>query len=135
MKNLIFTSLFLLSPLSQAFEIADSQLSFQYIPNNGEGPAPMTCIHERIRDLPDWKVKCGTKEFAVHLLIQEHHRNAEPRTGLEILYLVTDRNFRNPLFSTGTSWVNLKNTSILHSLVLTQSIENDYASLQVIWKL
>lgn len=109
----------------------DSHMRFRYVPN--EGMPSVECTHKRIRDLPDWDVRCGEKKFAAHVIIREFQTTEEPRTSLELLYWVTERNAPSPIFSSHTSWIRLKKGTNIDSLVLSQSVENDYASLTLEW--
>lgn len=108
----------------------DSNMRFRYQPVE---MAATECTHKRIRDLPDWRVLCGEKEFVAHVVIHEYQRETEPRTTYEILYWVTDRNHPEPRFHSGTNRIRLKKATSLDSLVLSQGVENDYASLELDW--
>ncbi len=121
----------LIASFSFAYELKDKEMGFMYIPFEGGGE--MSCTHSRIRDLPDWKVNCGKKEFAAHIVIREYQKSSEPQTGLEILYWITDRNSPSPIFNSGTHWINLKKKTSLDSLILSQGVENDYANVQFEW--
>ena len=131
MKAIIAICLFILSG-----NIAHgAKMKFTYEPN--ELPAS-ACEHEQIRDLPDWKVICKTpyetKEFVAHVIVRESQRKEEPQTFLEILYWVTERRPKQaPLFHSGTSMIRLKKGSSIESMRLSQSVENDYASLVMDW--
>lgn len=111
-------------------------MSFSYEPSESE---PSSCTHEQIRDLPDWQVICftpsGKKEFVAHVVVKESQRDEEPKTTLEILYWVTQRRENtSPLFHSGTSMMRLNKSSSIESMRLSQSVENDYASLVMDWK-
>lgn len=115
--------------------VEDANLRFQYVPN--EGGEIRNCTHQRIRDLPDWSIRCEgmKKEFAAHVVIREHQRGAS--TSFEILYWVTDRGENSttrPIFHSTTTWVHLKKAGEAASLSLSQGVENDYASLVMEWK-
>jgi hypothetical protein len=116
-------------PLSSAAN-KDTNMRFRYQPAEAEA---VSCTHKRIRDLPDWEIRCGEKQFVAHVVIREYQRQEEPRTSVEILYWVTDRNSPQPKFHSGSNWIRLKKASSLDSLQLSQGVENDYASLELDW--
>ncbi len=123
--NTLFALLFALTGSA-----ADDNMRFRYQPTE---LAATHCTHKRIRDLPDWQVRCGEKEFVAHVIIREYRREEEPRVSYEILYWVTDRNGPTTRFHSGTSWIRLKKPTSLDSLTLSQGVENDYASLELDW--
>ena len=108
-------------------------VKFRYVP--AEMPAT-ECTHKRIRDLPDWTVRCGEKTFTAHVIVRIHKRDFEPKTALEILYWVTEpsqRRGKPATFHSSSFWIRLKGEASSHSMVLAQGIENDYASLDMEW--
>lgn len=115
--NLLFTTL--------AFALPDPELKFQYVPN--EGGEVLNCTHKRIRDLPDWEVNCGPKRFAAHVIIRSVQRNQS--SSWEILYWVTARNEKKPLFHSTTARVHFAHPTKAMAFSLSQGVENDYASL------
>lgn len=111
----------------------DGELRFQYVPNEGE--APTACTHKRIRDLPDWAVRCetpyGTKVFTAHVVIRQPNPLA-----IEILYWVTDPAAApggGPAFHSTTTYLRWKDKNAPVAASLAQGIENDYASLTLDW--
>lgn len=117
---------------STAFALPEPDFRFSYEPN--EGAEGVNCTHERIRDLPDWKIRCPffgeTKEFTAHVVLREMPR--KEGTLLEILYWVTapgEAPGKAPKFHSTSALIRLKGESSLSGLSLAQGVENDYASL------
>ncbi len=114
--------------------LASDHFSFRYQP--AEGAPELACRHEQIRDLPDWRVACGEdgqKKFTVHLVVREIPRDSG--RALEILYWVTEPGPTDrspPIFHSSTFWLRLKGEP--ESFVLSQGVENDYASLVLDWR-
>ncbi|MBI3505041.1 MAG: hypothetical protein HY059_09385 [Proteobacteria bacterium] len=108
-------------------------MRFRYVPN--EGDFGLDCTHERIQDLPDWRVSCGPnaeKKFSVHLIVRTFP-GAGTKSTLEIMYWVTESSVgtKPPVFHANTSWLRFKSGGELESLSMHQGVENDYASLTI----
>ncbi len=115
--------------------LADTvKMWFRYTPSDGIGI--LECTHERIRDLPDWRVNCGNgqKTFTAHVVVRLYQRGENPQTGLEVLYWVTEPG-ETPTsvrkYHSTTMFLKLTNKTGVHSLRLDQGVENDQASLQL----
>jgi hypothetical protein len=128
--KILSLSLMLLS--LNAFAEAEPKHHFSYVPN--EGADAVNCTHERIRDLPDWKVRCTffgeVKEFSAHVIL----RQIPSQNGslFELLYWVTaagDTLSGPPKFHSTSALLKMKGETAITSLSLAQGVENDYASL------
>jgi hypothetical protein len=110
-----------------------SMLTFEYGSEDGEVVYP--CKHEINHPvLLDWKVTCAdparpasARTYFVHLRLAIYTRATNPKQALQVMYYVTDRT--RPPGTAGRdngsyTWVNLKDLSALHSLELSQEIEN-----------
>lgn len=131
MKAISLSVLLFAAP--SAFALPEPNMHFSYQPN--EGFAAVNCRHERIRDLPDWRVKCnflGTeKEFTAHVILREYAK-ADGNSGVELLYWVTEpgKHPNSPVnFHTTSAFLGFKGNSKLADLSIGQGVENDYASL------
>jgi hypothetical protein len=116
-----------------AFAQPEPNLRFQYVPN--EGGEILQCTHKRIRDLPDWEVNCGSKQFVAHVILRHYHR--KDHSSMELLYWVTARSEdkrKPPLFHSTTAWIHLKERGEAARISLSQGVENDYASLVMEWR-
>lgn len=120
-----------------AFAMPEPDFSFQYVPNEGEAATP--CEHKRIRDLPDWEVNCDgpgvSKRFAAHVIFRETKR--ETTSSLEILYWVTQRGLDSvtpPKFHSTTARMHFKGVAEPMVMTFEQGVENDSASLQLVWR-
>ncbi len=110
---------------------------FHYQPAEGEGPS--LCSHERIRDLPDWKVSCQTpyalKTFTAHVVVQEYPNKTA--AGLEILYWVTEPGttpLAPSIFHSTSALLKWQGSGTLAGFALSQGVENDLASLALGWQ-
>ena len=112
-----------------------NQIRFRYVPS--EGVASVACTHERIRDLPDWRVTCPffgqEKEFTAHVVLRAISKR-ESRNAYELLYWVTEPG-ENPRgskkFHSTSALLGFKGKAHLADLSIGQGVENDYASLQL----
>jgi hypothetical protein len=108
------------------------KLKFTYQSFDGETVLPCKAFIENELG-QDLVVKCQdgstVKKYSVHLWVTRYTRPREPRTSFEILYWVTDRIDPKRPSTSSTQWVNLKNESDLHSLVLSQGVDGDLAGL------
>jgi hypothetical protein len=132
MKKIILNPLWLLLFAWHAEAKGEDLLRFRYVPNEG---LALTCSHERIRDLPDWRVSCGgEKSFTAHVIVRESEGEAGAR--LEIHYWVTapGENERAPRkFHSTTALLHLNKGAETRSMILFQGVENDQASLVLDW--
>ena len=110
----------------------EPKMEFAYEPVEGEEPS--SCVHERIRDLPDWDVVCetpyGKKTYSAHVIVREYPRQGA--TGLEILYWVSepgDTPTSPHKFHSTSALVHLRGSTSLDSFSLSQGVENDMALL------
>lgn len=114
-----------------ALASTDQQMRFRYVPN--EGAEAAACTHQRIRDLPDWDVRCqtegGPRRFTAHVVVE-----ARGPTLTEVLYWVTSSEQNRPRFQGTTFLFRTKDKTHATGIVMAQSVENDYASLQLEWK-
>ena len=119
-------TVFLFASMSYAMD-----LRFSYVPNEGEA---QMCVHERIRDLPDWKVVCGERIYTAHVIVRRAERSQEPQMMLEILYWITEPGptptSPNKFHST-TTFLYLKEKTEVFGLVMYLGVENDMASLRL----
>lgn len=110
-------------------------VQFRYVSSDGD--FQLDCKHYESAAPHGFRVVCGAgtvhqREYAVHLIVRGFRRAQVPRVSYEILYWITDRNVPiQRAFSSGTSWIRFNDASDAHSMTLTQSVENDYASLWV----
>lgn len=139
-KIWIFFSLLgiVLVPESHAFPELDALIRFSY--ETHDGSTVLECKHYPRSSVDgesnhDWDVLCGAdgvkpRRYGVHLLVREWHRERRPRTAFEILYWVTDRN-NGALssFSSTSLRLTVDERSPMSELSMSQSLENDYASL------
>jgi hypothetical protein len=123
----------LLLASSGNLSITPEMLKFNYI--RFEGGAFLRCAH-RLEDAAaqDWRVSCEgegiRREYRVHLWVTHYTRNVEPRSSYEVLYWVTDLSEPGETHGVGTTiWFHLKDESALHSISVSQSVENDTAGL------
>lgn len=96
-----------------------------------DGTRAVGCRHE-IYNAPaqDWKVVCGPKSYLVHLWVTVYRRDTEPKTSYEVLYWVTDLSVpQKPEYTGTTVWFHMKGEPTLHSLTVSQSVDNDVAGL------
>ncbi len=101
---------------------------------SNDGTISLDCVHSQIRDLPDWQVVCGKgtplqKKYTVHFLSKQYFRPTQPSMLLEYLYWVTDWNSINPIYSSTSFWMRIKDKASIQGTRIFQSIENDYADL------
>lgn len=126
---------FLLLSLTASAHTDDvtSRMKFRYVSSDGTFVIP--CGHERIRDLPDWKVICAgsglRKNFTAHFIYRETHRDTEPKTWMELLYWVTEAGEPAPRFQGTSASFALRKGTDLQKMSLMQSVENDYAVLEL----
>ncbi|MGZ3713425.1 MAG: hypothetical protein ACXVBE_16795 [Bdellovibrionota bacterium] len=131
--KIILLSLFLVvSASTSAFAEPEPNFHFSYQPN--EGADSVSCTHERIRNLPDWKVLCTffgeQKEFTAHVILRQ--LPAQTGSTFELLYWVTaagDAPGGAPKFHSTSAILKMKGETAIASLSLAQGVENDYASL------
>lgn len=129
MKTLLYLFVFL-AGIARAEP--EPNFHFSYVPN--EGAEGVACTHERIRDLPDWRVACPffgeEKRFTAHVLLRNFP--SQKKSAVELLYWVTeaaDAPGSSPKFHATSALLKLKGETALDSLSLAQGVENDYASL------
>ncbi len=128
-----------LARAAESMDIQPNQLRFHY--QSADGEIQLTCAHKRIRDLPDWRVICGSgtkleKEFAVHLVVLKGKRPLQSEIWYRFLYWVTDRQSdARPVFNSTSLLLNLKEGSKPNSLSLDQGVENDYAQLSLVFRM
>jgi hypothetical protein len=117
---------------------AAKQPGFYFDYESADGQIHLDCEHTALApDSGDWTVVCGKgtplqRNFGVHLVIRKHTRAVEPHMAIEILYFVADR--RSPTESRFTShinWLEFKDESDFSSARLSQSVDNDYAYLNL----
>jgi hypothetical protein len=115
-----------------AYALPEPGFAFSYVPN--EGADGVSCVHERIRDLPDWKVVCvvagDKKEFTAHVIFREIPGSKS--SALELLYWVTAAGARpeGPKDYHSTSAIfHFDRPTRVNTFSLGQGVENDYASL------
>lgn len=119
-----------------SFAIPLPTLHFTYQPV--EGDASTHCSHEKIRDLPDYQVVCGTpdgkKVFTAHVIVRGH--SGVDKTGLELLYWVTapgETPTSPHKFHSTTALMRFSGQTSLQEFRLSQGIENDMAWLVLDW--
>jgi len=117
-------------------EVGADQLSFRY--RSADGEFELDCKHyDQGEGRQDYRVLCGPgtpneRTYIAHVVIREYRRQIQPRLAYEILYFVTDRQM--PLsraFTSNTQWLEFSDDSALHRILMGQSVENDYAFLQL----
>lgn len=118
----------------KAYAVDTREISFQYLSN--DGTITLACVHSRIRDLPDWQVVCGKgtplqKTYSVHFITKQYFRPTQPAMLVEYLYGVTDWNSINPIYSSTSFWMRIKDKTSIHGTRIFQGIENDDADLVV----
>lgn len=73
----------------------------------------------------------GIKTYRVHLWVTSYSHPTPPKLTLEILYWVTDLNHH---VGGGTStWINLTESTGVHSVQMGQAVENETAGLYLEW--
>lgn len=124
--------LFALLCSAPAWALPEPNFAFSYQPN--EGADGVHCTHERIRDLPDWKVVCEffgeKKEFSAHVIFREIP--GSKGASMELLYWVTaagDRPEGPKNFHSTSALFKFDQPTKMSSMSLAQGVENDYASL------
>lgn len=115
-------------------------MKFTYVPHEAPdlpNAGVLECKHERIRDLPDWKVVCGAdeKEFTAHVVLRIGKREEAPKTVLEILYWViepgdTPTSVRK--YHSTSSLLYLSEPTDMAKLNISQGVENDMATLTMV---
>lgn len=115
------------------------KLSFTYQPNEDK---EYECIHEVENRLTNsWVISCpyyqSVKIFSVHLVVKKIERQIKPKTKLEILYWVTNRenNSKLPEFTGSTVWIDLAEQNWTEAIRLSQHVDNGLASLDVMLSL
>lgn len=75
------------------------------------------------------------KKFGATIRVSKQVRSRIPENTLEIIFRVSQKLGGNKVQHTGaTSWINLEKDSGLHSMTLSQSVENDQAGLYLTLK-
>lgn len=142
MKKACATFLFVMFSISfvQTAQAAYA-MRFDYVPNEGDGW--LKCTHQRILDLPDWKVECGDapvgqnsehKSLEAHVVVRKADRPHEPETLVEIIYWVIepgDTPTSVHKFHSTSMLLDLKNKTDIASVILYLGIEEDRASLRL----
>ncbi|NCN27335.1 hypothetical protein GW915_07145 [bacterium] len=119
------------SPLwAQVGPLTVARLKFEYRSFDGGFSHP--CRHKQENEFGmDWAVECGpdfSRKFGVHLKLSAYPHKTPPRLSYELLYWVADRN--NSSSDVGsTTWFHLEEHSPLHSVQVSQSVDNDLAGL------
>ncbi len=140
--KLIFLILWIIcGPQTFASEFVENNVSFNftYIPHEGDGlpnAGVLECTHERIRDLPDWKVVCGKNEktYTAHIILRQAQKSSEPQTMLEIMYWITepgDTPTSVRKYHSVSANIYLREKTDLFRMVLYQGVENDQSSLRL----
>lgn len=119
-------------------EITEDNVTFRYMSSDGTIDLPCTAVYDE-PDLWDWDVYCGKgtkmlRQFRVHLLIRMYENRQNPRSAMEVLYWVIDRDKTPRAFSSTSSWIQYRNLSDLEVMRFSQGVENDYATLTVEFK-
>jgi hypothetical protein len=124
----------LMAAQTQAFAAPTFKFKYQ----SADGQIQLDCIHTaQASDSWDYLVVCGKgtpleRSYFAHLLIRQFKRAVEPKMALETVYFVTDRRIKNdPKFTSQANWIMFKGDQDIHSIQLSQSVENDYAYLMV----
>lgn len=110
------------------------QLAFRY--QSADGEFELSCKHY-VHDAGahDFRVICGAgtiheRSYLAHVLIRGYVRQEKPRSALEILYWVTDRQAPDSQrFSSTSQWLEFSESADVHRIRMSQSVENDYAAL------
>ena len=113
--------------------LAEFKLRFSYSPYEGEGA--LSCTHEKLPNIPDWKIDCeGKKKYIAHFVVEQRHRADEPRTYLEVLYSIIDQNGPSvdpvSLYSS-SSWMFTNEKASLNSLAISQGVEGGLSRLMI----
>lgn len=115
-------------------------MKFAYVPHEASdlpNAGVLECTHERIRDLPDWKVVCGggEKVFTAHVVLRIGKREDAPKTVIEILYWVTAPG-ETPTsvrkYHSTSALVYLNEPTDMAKLNISQGVENDMATLTMV---
>lgn len=114
-------------------------IEFSY--NSMDGSFNLSCSHWIYnQSAGDFTVICGkgtrtVKEFSVHLLIRT--LPTTKTTTFEILYYLTDRNFKKepvPRFSSHMQLFTVENQTSIKELISSLGVENDYAQLNMTYR-
>ena len=134
---ILVLTLLIATPASAAIQqksgnlvITPKMLVFRYIPLERLGS--LECEHILADPLSqDWVVRCGKEEFRVHLWVSAYEHPTAPRLSYEILYWVSALTARPSQTTGSTLWFHLNDPSELHSLDLSQQIEEGSAELNL----
>ena len=135
----LFLIITTLGPIFSLSVQAQYDMKFMYVPHEGSGlpnNGVLDCTHERIRDLPDWTVKCGKNEktYTAHVIVRQATRDFEPQSMIEILYWITEPG-ETPTsirkYHSNSSSIYLKDKTSVFSMILYQGVENDQSSLRL----
>lgn len=110
---------------ARSLPISENRLRFTYGSQDGEISIP--CTHRLQKHTLDWEVTCGSRAYVAHLFVTKYSRPTAPRQAYEILYWITDRQVapgQPGQFVGTTTWVRLRDESAIHSLDVSQDVEN-----------
>lgn len=117
-----------------AKDLSASQMKFSYKSYDGE--TNYDCEHKISNDLAHiWDLYCFDennvikKQFTATVWISKYQRQASPQNTYELIYRISDQNLSSILHTGSSHWINLDQDSGLHSLTLSQSVENDLAGI------
>lgn len=132
----IFLILLTMTQFSFAAELKVQELSAKY--QSYDGQIIYDCDVKKAHDIaPIYDVYCfdnndiQKKKFSVVISVSRYTRPRQPANSVELMFRVSDYSQTPAIHSGSTHWVHLKEDSPLHSLSLSQSVENDNAGLYI----
>lgn len=121
------------APAGGSLEIRADQLQFEFGSQDGAFTYP--CTHQMTDPvMRDWEITCGdpqrpgtTRHYTLHLRVFLFLHNTTPKMNFQILHWITDQQV--PVTDPGhfvgsTVWFRLNDLSGLHSLDVSQDVEN-----------
>lgn len=124
--------LLLLFISTTTFAMNSQDMRFTY--RSYDGQLNYSCDHKLANDLAHiWDIYCfddegnQKKKFVATVWISRYTRTRAPVNTYELIYRISHT--ANKTSGGSTHWINLKKDAPLHSLTLSQSVENDLAGL------
>lgn len=116
-------------------KLKSENMKFTY--RSYDGQINYQCDHKLVNDLAHiWELYCFDennnlkKKFSTTVWISRYTRTRSPQNTYELIYRITEKPSPTQRRDSGsTHWINLEKDAPLHSLTLSQSVENDTAGM------
>lgn len=127
--------LILLFSFSCFAKLKSENMKFTY--RSYDGQINYQCDHKIVNDLANiWDLYCFDesnnlkKKFSTTVRVSRYSRTRSPQNSYELIYRITEKPSPTQRIGSGsTHWINLEKDGPLHSLTLSQSVENDTAGI------